>query len=630
MKLESSRTTLGLCETAAQAEILTTASWSSQIDIYIATTPGAAWTLCQKNIPFSAPEDFYRESDLCAHAQPYADFQFEWVHWIDQYLQRAIPDFAELNFRPAASYIFYLKVAIDHFFMHNFALKHILDRCQPAHVVCFDEPVSLPFDPHFFIHSEDPRYSASLVPMARGRGIELTELNVPSENGAAGRRSVGAWMRKTARYGLSLARAGVQHMHTLVPRECASNRIVLHNGYDIACMTRAADRLGIAWEDWDVFYKRIDARARRVAGAEIEYGQLWSDAIEETQWQRLFRYGGFDLWSGLKPRLHFWWHTLVPELWQYFVAAREVLERERPKALVIPHTFLHSSTSIYQAAKTLAVPTVIYQHGGFMGNCVEVTADFRELLHADYMFVYGEGTSHYFASRTPGPGQEFARPIVVGSARIDMVHQQQLSGRESPPELTQKDKPIILYFSSADKANRYLNCSSLPPVMRFRLQAELFELFNQFPHLHFIYKMHPGNTISGELAHQKCPKCQVVSGESTLIQLIWRADAIIVDEPTTGMLESVLTNKKMVVYAEKTISPLTPMAKPLLEKRACVAETQTEFLVQVRALLECGDFQPLINADTSFRKAYVNHLDDGFSADRALGFLQKLNVSRDV
>jgi hypothetical protein len=611
--------TLGLCEDESQVAALADFEGGRGIDLFIATTPGAAWALEQRSIPFKAPEDFYSEAELLAHSEPFRREQRAWIAYIDGFLQRSVPVFEQIDFKPAACHMFYAKVMTDIFFMRVYVLRRLLEACRPARVACCYNREEPPFDPYFSIGQ--PRFSNMLGELAETWDVALVKVplsaQVPGETGGGFKfllwgalgRTLGAWRYHS---GATLRK---------LKRDVCSQVVVMDDSYDVSAVAAAADRQGMSWEPWSSLLKRVTTGAQGVESSAAEVAGLWQGLINAPEFQRLFRYGDIGTWPVAEARMKFWWHTIVPETLQYYRAARDVLAREKPKAIVVPHPLNYPTAAILQAARGLAVPVVVYQHGGFMGNCEDTAVEFRELPHADYVFAYGEGAARYFSSYSESD-RSSPRAVAIGSTRIDAIKGQQ--DQPLPRQYLDKDRPNILYISNPDKTNRYLKTNGFPVITFFRMQSALFRLFGEFPDLHLVYKMHPNNTISGDLARAHCHGCEVIGRELSIGELMWHVDAIVADAPSTGMLECVLTDKPMVVYADATLAPLLEPAKRMLEQRACVAESEDDFLRQTRDLLAGGDFSPLEHVDDSFRKAFATHADDGRSVDRALRFLQEI------
>lgn len=625
--------TLGVCETAAQVEKLQAdLELGPRIDIYLATTPDAAWELFGRGVPYRKPEDFYDECALCNLSQAVAELQLNWAVWIDDFLRQAIPAFREADFRPAACQMFLLKVLADALFMRAFALKHVLETIQPGKVVCFIEkrPALFGVDLSF----REPLYTLILAEMAETWKVSLVRVKSPEQATTAPVRRKETLLRSLARAWLpepvwdwarTARKQGWQSVLFRPTHRSGGAKIVFRQSYDVALLCTVAEQKGLQWERWSSLMSRVTARARQIRAPEDALRAQWEVLTAEPQFWTPFNHSGLDLRRVMQPHLHHWWHRLIPETWQFFEAARQVLRAERPGALVVPFVYDHQETAVLRAAKALGVPTAIYQHGGFVGYCQDIAYDFQGLPQANYLFTYGEEAARYFQTRVGPPSLPFARPVAVGSARLDAIRRRQDTAvqRQLRERLRRNGKPVILYFSDPYKVNRYLNCGSLPPVSLFELQADLFALFNEFPWLHFIYKMHPGrNSVARELARQKCPACEVIGVERSLTRLIWSVDAIIADFPGTGMLEAMLTQKRIVAYADNRSLRLTRTAAELLRRRVILAETPADFLAHTRSFLASGNFSELSSPDNSFLRAYATHLDDGCSAQRAVEFLQ--------
>src|SRR5207249_3259452 len=94
--------------------------------------------------------------------------------------------------------------------------------------------------------------------------------------------------------------------------------------------------------------------------------------------------------------------------------------------------------------------------------------------------------------------------------------------------------------------------------------------------------------------------------------LMWLADAIVIDFPSTALAEASMTDKPLVVHAGRDWARMTPRAAASLGKRARISETPEQFEMDLRALLsECAQRGLTPATDDEFRRLYVTHLDDG-------------------
>ena len=92
---------------------------------------------------------------------------------------------------------------------------------------------------------------------------------------------------------------------------------------------------------------------------------------------------------------------------------------------------------------------------------------------------------------------------------------------------------------------------------------------------------------------------------------MWAVDGIILDYPATPLGEVLFTKKPIVVFSDRRYYKMLPEAKNLLEKRARVAETPTEYLSTIRQFLADGDFKEIESPDNEFLRLYITDGHEG-------------------
>ena len=133
---------------------------------------------------------------------------------------------------------------------------------------------------------------------------------------------------------------------------------------------------------------------------------------------------------------------------------------------------------------------------------------------------------------------------------------------------------------------------------------------------------HNGNLLP-QIVRQRLSDAIIVEN-IRVTDLVWAVDSIIVDHPSTALLEVLMTNKPLLVYADKHSLRMFDEAKALLRKRATLVETTEEFVAQVEVFLKDGKFAELSEPDDAFLSAYGTHLSDGLSAMRAANAIETI------
>jgi hypothetical protein len=160
--------------------------------------------------------------------------------------------------------------------------------------------------------------------------------------------------------------------------------------------------------------------------------------------------------------------------------------------------------------------------------------------------------------------------------------------------------------------------------MYFEMLVEISRLFSEFPDVQFIYKPFPElpPDPAVKIFKQNCPNCKITS-EYLVYEIALISDGIVVDFPSTALLEVLLTDKPVIVFSDKRFICLLAEAREILSKRAVVEEEITGFFNSLRQFIS-SDLKILKNSDRSFLKAYGTFLDDGKSAERVLEKIKEI------
>src|SRR5262249_44933540 len=116
---------------------------------------------------------------------------------------------------------------------------------------------------------------------------------------------------------------------------------------------------------------------------------------------------------------HFWFEV-IPAIWRSMVSAVDLLEQQRPGAILFGTIGTPEELGLVMAAQARKGPVVPFLHGGWGGG-IEIPAlvvgegAWRQVIRA-----YGQGQNAFLQGR---PVYHDARPVpvAVGSARIDEV-----------------------------------------------------------------------------------------------------------------------------------------------------------------------------------------------------------------
>jgi len=599
----------------------------------------AAYELQNHGIEYLKPEDFYDPQTLCRQSDQVYFQQVRWVEHIDQWLQQEIPPFETLNFSPAHANFCFLKRFFDQLIIITFQLSHILEGLCPRMVYYF-KPGKDQLNERLIFQQNLVGHTLPLLTHARG--IELEEISLESLDRTPGGQSFARGFpsaklkQKTVErlpqiikgeLGI-IKQQGLGNYFRIIPnRMCGKSSIlVVKGGYDVSSVVNELARLGFQLKlNW-VFARRHDPNMRETLA------QQWEKLAEYQDLSYFLPQRNENLWNLAKERLSFWWHQVIQETWEIFLQAREELQKGGIQGIVTTSPggqWRHREIAVLLAAKSLSIPIIMYQHGGFVGSCQHLMWDMTDLWLADYLLCYGDGVRSYFIERATHYHESMAAPLAIGSSRLDS-----LRSKESNSETLAKKRrgnksarPSILYIPTAFRTiDRYLCQDSYEDLTYLHLQQKIIELFQKNKKVQLVYKTFRGTqsaNVIPEIIRRQVPDAIIVE-KSKLYDIMWEVDKIIVDFPSTALLEVILTDKPILAYVEKDSIYMFDSAKQLLRKRVCLAETAEEFISKMDNFLQGADSGEANCTNEEFLMAYGTYSSDGQSVARSAASLSKI------
>lgn len=653
--------TVAFCETSQHvSHLFDKTSLGQRIDAVVALTPEVAFELQKRALSYLKLEDYYSATELISkHGEVFAE-EVKWADWIDEFIQSQIPEFGKARFRSASSFLFMLQMLLNEYYAGSYILERFFENAKPNRVLY--QPW-LPSEPPWHLQHRESIYSTLLPILAPRYGVELDVLEsniekepqssglIETKGSSAGNAAGGIYrMTNSARqFALShrlgeearlLHRFGVRrYLESLVKQGKTKHRVLMvGHGYDLDPLVLALRNKEVRI-DWlpDALIGPGRERARNnLATNEVKdrLFDLWATVVDKEEfWAPLTEWG-----IGRNPRiessLSFWWHRLIPEMWEGYRRAAAVLSHKSYSAVVTWEAGAGSlGASVFAAARAQRIPCVIYQHGG--SGRISVPLNYHCLEQADCFLVYGAGTETHFRRNCSVNGHARAKVVPVGSARLDELRIKMTSQRVQKlrAKLGGSDsRPLILYvpthFNGYGRALSDLG--GYPDVSYFELQQRVVRLFAEYRNVRLLYKdFLVANGLPNPIPDyiRQCIPNGASINAPPLTELVWAVDAIILDHALTALGEALPTRKRLIVYDERrSANTLEPAeAKGLLSKRAIVAEEPDEFIEKVRSFLCAGDFSELTTPNDEFLCAYGTHLNDGRSAERAADFVLKFS-----
>ncbi|MBI4848382.1 MAG: hypothetical protein HY808_07400 [Nitrospirae bacterium] len=593
-------------------------------DAFVALEPEAAWALRQAGKPYLKLEDGYDESCLCDLAHEMLDEQLSWADQVDIFLQESLPQFRQTNFRPAQLYLYWLKIVFDTIHTRAHPLKWALETWKPSQVIYPGEcPANNKFGwdlmYHQTLYPEILGQIAKQFPQTEFVAPEMPQLaasDIQTSSSGAPYWQVRHPIKKLLYPFLKLAYIwgrAVLDGATL----SGEKSWVISPTYDLIPVWEMIRQRRHPFARWDILVDRFRGKTQSPVYHQtaLQMKEIWHEINLRPFFRAIARSADIELWQVAEWRLNFWWHTLIPQQWAVYEAARHFYRHKPPRAVAVTGLVDHVERGVFAALRSLQIPTFIYQHGGFVGWCEDVAWDVMDPLLADYQLTHGLGMTRWFKERQERYNGARALPITVGSSRLDSLRR-----RFSKETLIANPKPSILFVPNIIvRFDRYLDCGNLPDVTEAEIQAEMINTAREFPQYDFVYKAFSDQTDTPAMrtARQPGSNCrELYSGRLT--DLMQTSDLIVLNFPSSAMMEALCTNRPLIILVDNRSIRMLPQAKEALGKRAIIAETPQRFIEAIHSFLKRGDFSRIANPDQSFLELYGTYSNDGLSAERAL------------
>jgi hypothetical protein len=147
---------------------------------------------------------------------------------------------------------------------------------------------------------------------------------------------------------------------------------------------------------------------------------------------------------------------------------------------------------------------------------------------------------------------------------------------------------------------------------------------SRHPDVQFIYKPFPEEPADPirQVISAECPNCVVT--DIRLPQLFPVADAVVLDIPSTGLLEALLHPLPVMLYSDPRFTTLRPEARRLLGARVRLVEDPELFAKDLGTWLSERPWEHEAPVDDRFLREYGVHLGDGQSSVRGADAVERV------
>lgn len=606
----------------------------------VALTPFAVHELDKHRLNYNIPEDYYCQEELFKMGIDNFKKVENLCNLIDTEIQLVDHDFSEISIKSAMFSFYHLKIMYDAITIRIFQLTKIFDNEKPFMVYFYDS-AKYPFGsvgsaPYLLFNHKESLYSQLLS--LSGWGISqkiLPYIPHKDELSSVQNKSVlNALKEKAKRY---LCDHPELYDILLTTKKRGFQGFIqwfnnnLHVKKDFPILLYGA---GYNWDDCneDLRLEGITPVYRieddfhwlnEAIGQNLDsLHTAWLNLQEKPELRSFFIMNSINFYPLVKERLEF----LVKHMsLACFISTKYIMDlivKKNIKAVIAATFATCVGHSAAQAAHNSKIPVITWQHGGYGAMEIHPILNYCDLINSDAHFVFGDGVIDSYLQAAKKYETEL---IAVGSSSLESIQNSETITIENN-KLNNCKK--ILYVTSSYSQNDNLISVSPPSsdVLLWQMQKSIIDVLGQHDKCEITIKLHPSNNYDVPPLQQYSIDCgynhfSFIKQEESFIELLKKADAVIIDYPFTTLLQALTTRKPVFAYIGLVY--YNEKAQGLLSKRAICSENLNEFLSTLEKYLS----EDIYKADISnkeFLEMYGITSKEGISEKRASNELRKI------
>jgi len=619
--------------------------WYDELDEnkkIIALSPFAMYELDKQKTPYHIPEEYYRPEELYELGINNYKKVEKICSIIDKKIHEKNHTLQELQIKPAFFNFYSLKIIYDACSLRLFQLSKIFDREKPDYIYFYDTKIYsgqtsvFSEQPPLLFNNRESIYS-QLIKLYEGT-YHLEKLLTLSQDkhyiqpSVTVKKIIIKWLESHPKaYNLAIAIKGKNWKKFFLLKNDSKtpdtiSALLFLGGYN--WNEGRLDKEGIS-----PIYKIKDDIADRInsfltATDSKIIGELCQHISDSKKLRELFKLNDIDFFPVVEKRFEFLIEKLMQVCLQTYKDTNNLIKKQRIRVVLGSSFSSCVSKTVSQAAKNLDVPVILWQHGayGYFDSPIQI---YNDIIPADILFSFGEG----IADRYRDAAKKLNKQIIpIGSSALDHLYGKRDRKRENMERALKLDlnKKNILYVTTNFYQNYFYVWNSQPfsDNLFWLTQQKIIEKFSKFDNYNFIIKMHPNlqfrePPVRAYVEDRKYKNFFFVRNEYNFTDLLTPADAIVIDFPTTSLLQSLTTNKPIFAYFGHL--NIDDDARKLLDRRIYCSNVLTDFLNILNGSLSTGFINIDKNLDDNeFLKKYGTYQHDGKSLERSLQTIFKI------
>lgn len=579
--------------------------------IAVVTTPQVCWELTKKGIPYKPIETIYDSERVFNHNMDNFSKIDSLCSTIDDYLKTENFLLQKYNISPAYDNFFFIKMLYDALSVRIAILHDLIETIQPERIIGFSHNDSTthnkikryPFDPKESIFSIVLQLDGWKIPTQ-------VIIKTPESSITSGYHSISSIDDIIKKY-LSHFRINIFIYNILYSLKKNGLRSALRAIIQPICSLLKHKKylikvgFGYNWETciphvsnigYEIFHYSIKPITSIDENVTVQFPISFVN-----EWCNSF---GIDFTGVFLERL-------IPKLRESLSCLSDNIEEvEKLIRFLNPQAILYGIKTSFtdhlfaHVAHYHNVINISWQHGsqGMSHNPIAYPV---EMMNSDVHLTYGKCVSDTYREIIKIFPNRFIQGYYpkffsTGSQNLFILYQKRIRRAIN--------KNDVVYITT----NYYLNnfYINLPILFQdnslWLTQQKILATLGECG-VNSFFKLHPSN-FSDNHFHEYLFKCEydtieIIRGEKSISDLIENCDVIIIDCPTTTLLEALTTEKNIFVLLKHF--PLTDIAESLLRKRAYCSSDIDEFSDMIHAYLTgCPIAQkPDVN-NTEYLEAY--------------------------
>lgn len=574
--------------------------------LYISVSAEASYRLLKENIPFITDEDILAPDEFKQLGDENFIITEKWVRNLENILHTLFPSFTNDGFSPFQWHFYRLKVLVDAVRIRRKIIDRIIEKEKPS--IIGVPPAISPqtiHDQHLFFHKFDSLYGLLTEKICEQKGIDiyLWEKNPPTKRRYSKiTDTIGDFYR--------ILQRGLEMMRQSMAFDNNKKNILLGGlGYDIAPLSQLLSKT------FNLYYYQDPHHIRSLQRKEkIIYAQ--DDHVDFSSLDKHFRkiqVTGNKIESDiLKARIAIYARRYLSYLWQGLYHLKNTDTKKNFKAFIHPagasDAFYGLPVHYFTRERK---PVFVVQHGVY-GIGLNRHTEYCEFGHDGTFLAWGDGIKEMYEFRKKGK----CEIISTGSHVIEKIKK----GRKIRQSIHK-----VCYVPGI-----YRGYTAYYPNGQTCLDSRLFLLEISFllalkPYqdkYQIVYKVPPGATKESKI-FGKSPMFEwlkenlphVTIESQPLTSVINDFDLIIIDWPSTTLIQAVASGAEVLVYSGSKYYSLCDEAVRLLNKRAVIGFSEDVFIQKIDEILKKGEIVSDVSDDL-FLKKYGIYIDDGLQLKR--------------